>query len=111
MPDRPFLLHFDSSQAPALLAAFQTAYDKLDIAIAAVNRDGWLPEPWLGDPSSERIATHFNQIAVTDEMSGTNVFRLFQKELQHIIDQLQATAAAYSATEQSTITSFRDAPG
>lgn len=102
----PYSLRFDSTATPALIELFQDAVAKLDVALGTVSKLGWLPEPWLGDPESARVAAHFNQVAVTDELSGLNVFRLYQRELQNIIAQLQATAAGYVAHEESTAKAF-----
>jgi len=78
-------------------------------ALRDLHSSGLLHEAWLGDPASQQMADHYNDVAITGPNSGLQALTDYQAELQRIADALHQTALAYAATETTNTDSLRGA--
>jgi hypothetical protein len=84
---------------PALRAAFSEAVDEVHRSIVALNRNGYLPAPWLGDEVSNEVAAHYQLRALEGPNSSHKALVAYHAELRRIHDTLQQMEDHYRRTE------------
>jgi hypothetical protein len=92
-------LYVEPHALPAVRAAFDESLDELGAQIHRLRTGGYIPQPWLGDPVSETVQTHYNA-KVMDAADGPYAAMVaYQAELSRIRDTLQAMEDHYRRTE------------
>ena len=84
---------------PALRAEFRSAVDQLTAALAVVNRQGYLPAPWLGDETSADTAAHYTQQALDGPNSSYQSLVAYRDELSRVLQTLQQMEDDYRHRE------------
>lgn len=100
-------LRFDPSELPALTATLTDAIYKLDANLNLLQDHGRLPEPWLGDEVSAQVAARYHDVAFDGEDNALGVLRQYQRHLEEVVEQLNATASAYAQSDASNAASLR----
>jgi hypothetical protein len=88
---------------PVLRAEFRSAVDQLTEALAAVNRQGYLLEPWLGDEVSGQTAAHYTSRALDGPESSYRSLVAYRDELSRVMQTLQEMEDHYRRTEGDNV--------
>lgn len=64
-----------------------------------LHNEGFIHEPWMGDPVSEEMRVHFNERVMTGPDNVYAALHSYLVELQRVRDALVAAEARYRATE------------
>ncbi|TQM08942.1 hypothetical protein [Pseudonocardia kunmingensis] len=95
----PATLRIELSSIPTVRAAFDDALAELRPHLVRLRQDGYIPEPWLGDPISAEVAGTYNR-KVMDAPDGPYAAMVaLEAELLRIRDALQAMEDDYRRTE------------
>jgi hypothetical protein len=95
----PAVLRVEPSAIPAVRAALDQSIDELDDHLVPMRRDGYLHEPWLGDPESARVAAFYNDRVMSAPDGPYHALLRYRDQLASARDQLAATEAEYRRTE------------
>lgn len=103
MPDQPaaILLRLEPHMLPGLIAAYTSALQELSPMVARLSRTGRVPRAWMADPVTEQITARFNEHAVEGSQSAYTALRIYERELQNILDALRRMEADYRSTEDT----------
>ncbi len=96
-------LRLQPHMIPVLRAEFRSAVDQLTEALAAVNRQGYLPEPWLGDEVSGQTAAHYTSRALDGPESSYRSLVAYRDELSRVMQTLQEMEDHYRRTEGDNV--------
>jgi hypothetical protein len=95
----PAVLRVDPSAIPAVRAALNETVEELDEHLGYLGRDGYIQEPWLGDPESARVAAFYNERVMSAPDGPFHALLTYRDQLASARDQLAATEAEYRRTE------------
>ena len=84
---------------PTMRTAFSNAVSQVEAALVKLNREGYLPNPWLGDESSTQVATHYTERAMQAPDSSYHLLQLYRAELTRAHDTLQQMEDDYRRRE------------
>ena len=87
------------SMIPDLRAEFRSVIDQVAEALADLNRQGYIPEPWLGDESSAKTAAHYTSYAMEGVNSSYHSLVAYRDELARVHDTLQQMEDDYRRRE------------
>jgi hypothetical protein len=108
VPDRPAaILRLEPHMLPSLITAYQDAIGELRPLLIDLSRIGRIPRAWTEDPVTEQIAARFNEHAVDGAHSAYAALRLYERELQNILDALRRMEADYRSTEDTAAALMR----
>ena len=93
------ILRVEPQMIPALRAEFRSAVDQLTAALAVVNRQGYLPAPWLGDETSADTAAHYTRRALDGPNSSYQALVAYRDELSRALQTLQQMEENYVLNE------------
>ena len=93
------IVRVELKMIPALRAEFRSAVDQLSAALAVLNRQGYLPAPWLGDETSAEIAAHYTRQALDGPNSSYQSLVAYRDELSRALQSLQQMEDYYRRTE------------
>ena len=93
------ILRVEPEMIPALRAEFRLAVDQLTAALAVLNRQGYLPAPWLGDETSAETAAHYTHRALDGPGSSYQALIAYRDELGRAMQTLQQMEANYLRNE------------
>jgi Arc/MetJ family transcription regulator len=95
----PATLRVEPSAIPAVHAALRESVRELDNELMLLARDGYIQEPWLGDPESARVVAFYNDRVMSAPDGPYNALVRYRDELIRARDHLAATEAEYRRTE------------
>jgi hypothetical protein len=95
----PATLRVDPSAIPAVRAALDETVQELNEYLHPMAVDGYLHEPWLGDPESARVAAFYNDRVMSAPDGPYHALLRYRDQLASARDQLAATEAEYRRTE------------
>ena len=101
------ILYVQAHTIPGLRGAFATAIDQVDVALLALSRSGYLPQPWLGDETSGEVAAHYTRRAMEAPDSSYRSLQQYRAELSHVHDALQRMEDQYLGTDQGAADRYR----
>ena len=93
------ILRVEPKRIPALRAEFRSAVDQLTAALAVLNRQGYLPAPWLGDETSADTAAHYTRRALDGPNSSYQQLIAYRDELSRAMQTLEQIEDHYRRTE------------
>lgn len=96
-------LRVDPQAIPRLRAGFDKAIKMLEPEIAELGRFGWLDGAWMGDPTSAEVAAFYNERVMAPPDGPYQALVLYLKELNRIVEQLDAIAQDYRRTEAGNV--------
>ncbi|MHA6627856.1 hypothetical protein ACU61A_20660 [Pseudonocardia sichuanensis] len=92
-------LRVEPSSIPALRVACDDSLNELSSHLVRLAQEGYIREPWLGDPVSAEVANSYN-LRVMDAADGPYAAMVaFEAELVKIRDSLQLMEDHYRRTE------------
>ena len=92
-------------QIPALRAAFSRAAKRMTTELASLDREGQIPEPWLGDPVSATVKLMYDAHARSTAPGSTLAhLTAYRDELLRVHDTLAEMEAGYRRTEGENAT-------
>ncbi|MHA6627861.1 hypothetical protein ACU61A_20685 [Pseudonocardia sichuanensis] len=95
----PASLRIEPAAIPAVRAAIDDVLGELSPHLIRLRQQGYIPEPWLGDPISAEVAGTYNR-KVMDAPDGPYAAMVaLEAELLRIRDSLQAMEDDYRRTE------------
>jgi hypothetical protein len=98
-PLSPAALRIEPSAIPAVRAAFDESLAELRSQLVRLGQEGYISEPWLGDPVSAEAVAAYNG-RVMDAPNGPYAAMVaYEAELLRIRDSLQAMEDHYRRTE------------
>ncbi len=97
------VLRIEPKMIPVLRAEFRSAVDRLTEALALLNRQGYLPAPWLGDETSEEAAAHYTRRALDGPGSSYQSLLAYRDELSRAMQALQHMEDEYRRTEGDNV--------
>jgi hypothetical protein len=95
----PATLRIEPSTIPAVRTAFEDALSDLRAHLQRLRWDGYIPEPWLGDPVSAEVAQTYNRTVMEAADGPYAAMVALEAELLRIRDTLQAMEDDYRRTE------------
>ena len=102
--DRPQdVLRLQPQMIPQLRTQFGTALEQVNAAVFALNQGGYVPEPWLGDESSQAVADHYSRRAMDDPDSSYRYLIAYRDELTRVHDTLQRMEDEYRRREGDNV--------
>jgi hypothetical protein len=95
----PVTLRVEPHAIPEVRAVFEDAVGELTYELNQLRQDGYIPEPWLGDPMSAMVQQAYNS-RVMDAIDGPyHALVTYLGELTRVRDHLVAAEAEYTRTE------------
>jgi hypothetical protein len=95
----PVTLRLEPHAIPAVRAAIDDALYELGPQLVRLQRDGYIPEPWLGDPVSAQVANHYNERVMNAPDGPYAALVAYEAELIKVRDTLQQLEDHYRRTE------------
>jgi hypothetical protein len=93
------VLRLQPHMIPAVRANFRSALNQVNDTLVDLSRRGFIPEPWLGDETSNEVATYYTQKAMNGPQSSYQFLLEYRDELSRVHDTLQQMEANYRRTE------------
>jgi len=93
------VLRLQPEMIPRVRTAIRLAIDQLNDAILGLGRRGFLPQPWLGDETSDAVAAHYTTRAMNGPGSSFGALTSYRDELSRIHDTLQQMEENYRRNE------------
>jgi hypothetical protein len=95
----PVTLRLDPRAIPAVRAAIDESLVELGRFLARARQEGYIHDPWLGDPISAEIADFYNT-QVMDPREGAHAAMIaYEQELTRVRDTLKQMEDHYRRTE------------
>jgi hypothetical protein len=108
MPERQeAILHLQPHMIPALRKALSAAVDQVNDALVGLNRQGYLPEPWLGDESSIEVAAFYTSRAMSEPNSSYQSLVAYQAELRRVHETLRQMEDEYHRSDHDAFHQVR----
>ena len=98
------VLRLEPHMTPFLRAHFRDAIDQVSTALTELQRNGYLAAPWLGDESSNAVATHYMRRAMEAPDSSYQSLLAYRDELTRIHDALQRMEDEYRRRDHDAST-------
>jgi hypothetical protein len=95
----PVTLRLEPHTIPAVRAAFDDALTELTHQLIRLRRAGVIPEPWLGDPISAKVADYYHARVMDAPDGPYAALRAYEVELTKVRDNLQVLEDHYRRTE------------
>jgi hypothetical protein len=101
MPGRhpPVTLRLEPHTIPAVRVAFDEALAELRPQLMRLRQNGYIREPWLGDPVSAQVADHYNKHVMDAPDGPYAALRAYELELTKVRDTLKLLEDHYRRTE------------
>ena len=93
------VLRVQPHMLPSLRQSFKDAASQVHDALSALNRDGYLPAPWLGDEVSGEVADHYLTQAMDGPSSAYRNLVAYRDELIKVHDTLARMEDEYRRRE------------
>jgi hypothetical protein len=93
------VLHIQPAMVPTLRVSFRAALNELNNSLLRLSREGFLPQPWLGDEISDEVAVHYARRAMNGPGSSYQSLTAYKDELSQIHDTLLRMEDHYRRTE------------
>jgi hypothetical protein len=103
---RQATLRVESHMLPALRAAFADGVQQLRSRLRVFAQDGFIAQPWMGDPLTKALTVGYNARAVDGPGSAYECLLAYETELVKIRDQLTQMEAGYHRHETDVAASF-----
>jgi hypothetical protein len=95
----PVTLRVEPHAIPQVREAFDYALRELSPALERLGQEGYILEPWLGDPFSAMVQEAYNSRVMDAPDGPYHALLKFRDELQKVRDQLAASEDAYRQAE------------
>lgn len=103
------ILRVDPDAVPSLRGAFADALARVDRQLELVDKELRVTS-WANDPVSQGASTVFNDRALdSDEDAAVEQLRYYRDQLDAAVQNLDATAAQYSKTDQDNVAGTKNA--
>jgi hypothetical protein len=97
--DSAGLLHIRLEAIPAVRAAFEDALAELTPHLLRLQREATIPEPWLGDETSQAVVAHYDNRVISGAEGPLVAMRQYEQELSRILENLKAIETSYTQVE------------
>jgi hypothetical protein len=97
----PVTLRVVPQAIPEVRAAFDYAVDTLTYELNQLRQNGYISEPWLGDPMSAMVQQAYNSRVMDAPDGPYHALVRYLGELRRVRDHLVAAEAEYTRTEGS----------
>lgn len=97
------VLRLQPHMIPALRTQFRSAADEVAKALARLNQQGYISEPWLGDEVSAGVAAHYTRRALDDADSSYQALVAYRDELARVHDTLARMEDEYRRREGENV--------
>ncbi|MDN5931347.1 MAG: hypothetical protein L0I24_09840 [Pseudonocardia sp.] len=95
----PAVLRVAPDAIPAVRAALDRTLDELGPHLLLMRQEGYIHEPWLGDPMSEYVRVTYNATVMDAPDGPYQALVAYERQLRSARDQLAAAQAEYERTE------------
>lgn len=95
----PVTLRLEPHTIPETKAAFEEAVTELGQNLMRLQRDGFIPEPWLGDPISAKVVGYYHAQVMHAPDGPYAALVAYENELIKVRDNLQILEDHYRRTE------------
>jgi hypothetical protein len=95
----PVTLRLEPNMIPSMRASFEEALSELGQKLLRLQRDGFIPEPWLGDPVSAQVVDYYNRQVMEAAEGPYAALRAYQAEMVKVRDNLLVLEEHYRRTE------------
>jgi hypothetical protein len=99
----PVTLRLEPHMLPAVRSAFDDALAELIPQLVRLGIDGFVAEPWLGDPVSAMVASYYQVIVMESPDGPYAALRAYEVELTKVRDNLQVLEDHYRRTEGDNV--------
>jgi hypothetical protein len=100
-------LRVDLDALPAVKAAFDEAIAEVRSHVRRLGRAAFIPEPWLGDPTSSTTQAHYNSVVMESADGPYSAMVAYVDELVRIRANLQAMETQYLSNEDRVAADVR----
>jgi hypothetical protein len=95
----PVTLRVQPNTIPEVRAAFEDAVNVLSGELAHLRQNGYITEPWLGDPMSAMVQRAYNTRVMDAPDGPYHALLTYLDELMRVRDHLAGAEAEYTRTE------------
>ncbi len=95
----PVTLRVEPHAIPEVRAAFDHAVNELGYELTQLRLNGFITEPWLGDPMSAMVQQAYNTRVMDAPDGPYHALVTYLDELRRVRDHLIAAEADYTRTE------------
>jgi hypothetical protein len=95
----PVTFRLEPHMLPAVRAALDDALADLRPQLVRLGNDGFIPEPWLGDPVSAAVVAYYQSNVMEASEGPYAALRAYEVELTKVRDNLQVLEDHYRRTE------------
>jgi uncharacterized protein YukE len=95
----PVTLRVAPQAIPQLRKAFEESAAEVSAFIGRASRDGYIPEPWLGDAVSQVVQEYYNQQVMGSPEGPLAAMTAYEAELRRAAEQLKHMEEHYRRTE------------
>ena len=92
---------------PSLRAELRRRNRPARRALGQLRRNGYLPQPWLGDETSSEVAAHYTRRAMEAPDSSYRSLQQYRAELSRVHDTLQRMEDQYLGADQGAADRYR----
>src|SRR5690348_3844418 len=93
-------LRVERNALSAVKAAFDEAIVEVRMQVQRLSGAAFIPEPWLGDPISSSVQTHYNGVVMESTDGAYSAMVAYRDELIRIRDSIQAMEDYYLGHEE-----------
>jgi hypothetical protein len=97
----PVTLRVEPHAIPGVRVAFDNAVSELSYELNQLRQNGYISEPWLGDPLSAMVQVAYNSRVMDAPDGPYQALVTYLHELMRVRDHLVAAEAEYERTEGS----------
>lgn len=95
----PVTLRVEPHSIPQVRAAFDDAVSELTYELNQLRQNGYITEPWLGDPMSAMVQQAYNSRVMDAPDGPHHALVTYLDELRRVRDHLVAAEAEYTRAE------------
>ncbi len=95
----PVVLRVEPHAIPEVRDAFVDAVNTLGVELAQLRQNGYIAQPWLGDPMSAMVQEAYNSRVMDAADGPCQALVRYLEELRRVLDHLVAAEAEYTRTE------------
>lgn len=102
----PATLRLKPDAIPGVRAAIDATLAELSPHLGRMEREAYMPEPWLGDSESHKVWAAYDQGVMQAPDGAFQAVRAYERQLRDIRDRLVEIERAYAGTEDANRAGF-----
>lgn len=104
----PAILRVHPDAIPGMRAAIDATLGELSPHLGRMEREAFMPEPWLGDSESHKVWAVYDQGVMRASDGAFEAIRAYERQLRDIRDRLVEIERGYTGTEDANRAGFAE---